>query len=97
MAERNPFETSYAEHVPKLSESISRNAAKRLRKEAGNRGARQRQEFEAKAPYWKNEPSELQGTQNAPAGHSVDFQPGSNPGPLRMGYPGATTKPRKGK
>ena len=90
----NPFETSYAEHP--LKYSVTRNAAKRLRKEASGRGNRARQEFEAKAPRWTNEESALKGTSNSPSGHSVNFQAGANPGPFKLGFPGATIKPKKG-
>lgn len=82
MAEVDPFETSYAEHVPHLNEAKSRMAAKRLRKEALGRGQRARQEFEAKAPDWKNEPSAK--THEAPKGSSTEFHTGSYSGGLHF-------------
>lgn len=75
MAELDPYETSYDQHVPHLNESVQRVAAKRLRKQSEGRGNRQRQEIEAKAPRWKNEPSAK--TPTEPKGSSTGFQPGS--------------------
>lgn len=58
-----------------LKTSTSRVAAKRLRKQEEGRGNRARQEFERKAPNWKNEGSEKSSTE--PKGSSTAFQPGS--------------------
>lgn len=80
MAEADPYSTSYAEHP--LKRSVSRNAAKRLRKESGGRGERARDEFEAKAPNWKNEPTAA--TSNPPKGNNTPFQPGSFSGGLHF-------------
>jgi hypothetical protein len=70
----------YAEHP--LSRSVSRNAAKRLRKESEGRGNRSRAEIEGKAPRWKNEGSEK--TPTEPKGSSTSFQPGSFSGGLHF-------------
>lgn len=75
MAEVDPYEVSYAEHVPHLSESVQRVAAKRLRRQSEGRGKRYRQEIEAKAPRWRNEPSAK--TPTEPKGSSTGFQPGA--------------------
>ena len=82
MAETDPYETSYGKHVPKLSEAAQRVAAKRLRKQANAKGNRARDEFEAKAPNWKNEPNQTSST--APRGSNTPFQPGSFPGGLHF-------------
>jgi hypothetical protein len=96
MAETDPYSTSYAERVPRLNEAVERVAAKRLRKQSEGRGNRTRQEIEGKAPRWGNEASALKGSQASPPGHSVSFQSGANPGPFKLGFPGVTTKPRRG-
>jgi len=80
MAETDPYSSSYKE--PTLAKSVSRNAAKRLRKQEEARGNRARREFEAKAPAWKNEGSEKTSTE--PKGSSTAFQPGSFPGGLHF-------------
>ena len=80
MAESDPYETSYSEQH--LRTSTSRSAAKRLRKQSEGRGNRARQEFEAKAPRWKNEGSEKSSTE--PRGSSTSFEPGSFSGGLHM-------------
>lgn len=82
MSESDPYETSYAEHVPRLNESVQRTAAKRLRKTSEGRGNRYRQEFERKAPHWKNEGSEK--THEPPKGSSTEFQTGANQGGLHF-------------
>jgi hypothetical protein len=82
VAEVDPYETSYAEHVPSLSESVQRVAAKRLRKQSEAKGNRTRQEIEGKAPAWKNEGSAKTSTE--PKGSSTPFHPGSFSGGLHF-------------
>ena len=78
--EADPYSTSYAE--PRLSESVSRTAAKRLRKQSEGRGNRARRDIEGKAPAWRNEGSEK--TSTPPKGSSTAFQPGSFSGGLHF-------------
>ncbi len=80
MAEADPYSTSYAEHP--LKESVSRNAAKRLRKESESRGNKDRQQVEGKAPAWENEGSAKSST--SPKGSATEFQAGSFPSGLHF-------------
>ncbi len=80
MSEADPYLTSYAKKT--LASSASRGAAKRMRKESLNRGNRARDEIEAKAPAWKNEPTS--NTRTPPKGANTPFQPGSNSGGLHF-------------